>query len=179
MTQTARKGKLYQLQVLIDLSCFIISHLLVLGCPHPFGSTKLIHFVIMSRKMKNLTVWSLIEVVAGGVGTIIVVLIMAPAWSEMGRLKTLNSYTLGTDSSSSQRSDPWHQFSVIVLPMLVPSSAAYHFYCFFCLCSCSSFSRSCRCSLCFSICSCSSFSRSCWRSFRCSSCSCSSFSRSC
>jgi hypothetical protein len=26
MTQTARKGKLYQLQYLIDLSCFIISH---------------------------------------------------------------------------------------------------------------------------------------------------------
>ena len=33
MTQTARKGKLYQLQFLIDLSCFIISHVPVLGCP--------------------------------------------------------------------------------------------------------------------------------------------------
>jgi len=32
MTQTARKGKLYQLQYLIDLSCFIISHSLVFGC---------------------------------------------------------------------------------------------------------------------------------------------------
>jgi hypothetical protein len=35
MTQTARKGKLYQLQYLIDLSCFIISHILVLGAPTP------------------------------------------------------------------------------------------------------------------------------------------------
>jgi hypothetical protein len=33
MTQRARKGKLYQLQVLIDLSCFIISHVPVFGCP--------------------------------------------------------------------------------------------------------------------------------------------------
>src|SRR6266498_2259114 len=34
MTQTARKGKLYQLQYLIDLSCFIISHILVFGRPN-------------------------------------------------------------------------------------------------------------------------------------------------
>jgi len=33
MTQRARKGKLDQLQVLIDLSCFIISHILVDGPP--------------------------------------------------------------------------------------------------------------------------------------------------
>jgi hypothetical protein len=50
MTQRARKGKLYQLQVLIDLSCFIISHILVLGCPHLFSSTKLIYFANTSHK---------------------------------------------------------------------------------------------------------------------------------
>ena len=35
MTQTARKGKLYQLQYLIDLSSFIISYILVFGPPTP------------------------------------------------------------------------------------------------------------------------------------------------
>jgi hypothetical protein len=32
----------------------------------------------------------MIAVVAGGIGTILVVLIVARAWPEMGRLKTLN-----------------------------------------------------------------------------------------
>ena len=106
MTQTARKGKLYQLQVLIDLSCFIISHILILGCPHPLGSTKLIYFVNTSHKMKNLTVWSLIAVVAGGIGTIIALLIVALACSEIGRLKTLNSYNFGNRLISFARGDP-------------------------------------------------------------------------
>ncbi len=33
MTQTARKGKLYQLQYQIDLSSFIVAHVPVYGCP--------------------------------------------------------------------------------------------------------------------------------------------------
>ena len=48
MTQRARKGKLYQLQNLLDLSCFIISHILVFDCPTTFDSTILIYFTIVS-----------------------------------------------------------------------------------------------------------------------------------
>jgi hypothetical protein len=77
MTQTAHKGKLYQLQVLIDLSCFIISHILVFGCPHAFGSTKLIHFANTFHEAGSLRFGPLIAVVVGGVGTILVVLIVA------------------------------------------------------------------------------------------------------
>ena len=55
MTQTAHKGKLYQLQYLIDLSCFIISHMLVFGCPIPFDSTKLIYFANSSHKADSPT----------------------------------------------------------------------------------------------------------------------------
>ena len=51
MTQTARKGKLYQLQFLIDLSSFIISHILVFGCSTPCGATKLIYFAHSSHKL--------------------------------------------------------------------------------------------------------------------------------
>ncbi|HZM20660.1 MAG TPA: hypothetical protein VFC02_02890, partial [Anaerolineales bacterium] len=50
MTQTARKGKLYQLQYLIDLSCFIIAHMLVFGCSPTFDSTQLIYFASTSHK---------------------------------------------------------------------------------------------------------------------------------
>jgi len=60
----------------------------------------------MSRKMKNLTVRSLIAVVAGGIGTIIVVLIVARVCPEMGRLKTLNSYNFGNRLISFARGDP-------------------------------------------------------------------------
>ena len=116
MTQTARKGKLYQLQVLIDLSCFIISHILVLRCLHPFDSTILIHFANTSHKADSpagtqrfarrvpLPIWegagarsnpspphtlTTSAMMAGGIGTIIVVLIIARASPEMGRLKSL------------------------------------------------------------------------------------------
>jgi hypothetical protein len=49
MTQIARKGKLYQLQVLIDLSCFIISHIPAYACPTTSISTRLIYFVNASH----------------------------------------------------------------------------------------------------------------------------------
>ena len=55
MTQTAHKGKLYQLQYLIDSSCFIVSHMLVFGCRTPFDSTKLIYFANTSRKADSPT----------------------------------------------------------------------------------------------------------------------------
>ena len=53
MTQRARKGKLYQLQYLIDLSCFIIAHMLVFGCSPTFGSTQLIYFANTCHKADN------------------------------------------------------------------------------------------------------------------------------
>jgi hypothetical protein len=49
MTQTARKGKLDQLQYLIDLSSFIVSCHPYIWLFQRFGSTQLIYFV------KNLT----------------------------------------------------------------------------------------------------------------------------
>ena len=84
MTQGARKGKLYQLQVLIDLSSFIISHVPVLGCHHAFDSTILIYFANTSHKGDS----PADRVVAGGIETIIVVLIVARVRPEMGWLKT-------------------------------------------------------------------------------------------
>ena len=108
MTQTARKGKLYQLQYLIDLSCFIISHVPVLGCSTSFASTKLIYspthnednsagthrfarqapislgrgwkemsLLFFPHRLHTLTTSALIAVVTGGIGTILVLLIMA------------------------------------------------------------------------------------------------------
>ena len=49
MTQTARKGKLYQLQYQIDLSSFIVAHVPVYDCPTSFDSTKLIYFTDASQ----------------------------------------------------------------------------------------------------------------------------------
>jgi hypothetical protein len=95
MTQRARKGKLYQLQVLIDLSCFIISHVPVLGCPH--SSTQQNSYT--SRTLPTKRTASLSMVVAGSIGTIFVVQIVAQVRPEMGRLKTL------TGSSFSPRGD--------------------------------------------------------------------------
>lgn len=50
MTQTARKGKLYQLQYQIDLSCFIVSRPPCIWLLQRFGSTKLIYFNNTSHK---------------------------------------------------------------------------------------------------------------------------------
>jgi hypothetical protein len=94
MTQTARKGKLYQLQYLIDLSCFIISHILVFGGPIPLDSTKLIYSPTQPTKGIVPLFGPLIAVFADRIGTIIVLLIVARVWPEMGRLKTLNALQL-------------------------------------------------------------------------------------
>lgn len=51
MTQTARKGKLYQLQFLLDLSCYYyITHPRVCWAVQFFSSTKLIYFAIICHK---------------------------------------------------------------------------------------------------------------------------------
>jgi hypothetical protein len=53
MTQTARKGKLYQLQYLIDLSCFIVSRHPYIWLLQRFGSIQLIYFDVVAVKSPN------------------------------------------------------------------------------------------------------------------------------
>jgi hypothetical protein len=50
MTQGARKGKLYQLQYQIDLSCFIVARLPRIWLLQRSGSTKLLYFVNTPHK---------------------------------------------------------------------------------------------------------------------------------
>ena len=50
MTQRAHKGKLYQLQYQIDLSCFILSHIPRIWLLQLFDSTILIYFANTSHK---------------------------------------------------------------------------------------------------------------------------------
>jgi hypothetical protein len=54
MTQTARKGKLYQLQCLIDLSCFILSHASLCLVAPICDLTKLIYFTDTSHEAEAL-----------------------------------------------------------------------------------------------------------------------------
>ena len=89
MTQTARKGKLYQLQYQIDLSSLIISHVPVYCCPAP--SLQHNSYTRQHIPQSGQSRWNSQICQAGGIGTIIFVLIVAGVCPEMGPLKTLNA----------------------------------------------------------------------------------------